>query len=140
MRKWTIAASLLALAAQMPAQAQDRALREAVARDYTANLAAMFDHFHRNPELSGREVNTAARMAQELRALGYEVTTGVGPDLMTAAREAVARMIDLLAAEHGVSPIDAYMLLSVCGDLRISEIVDQPNWIVSFYFPRIVFT
>jgi hippurate hydrolase len=43
-----IAASLLALAAQ-PAQAQDRALHEAVARDYAANLAALFDHFHRNP-------------------------------------------------------------------------------------------
>jgi acetamidase/formamidase len=58
---------------------------------------------------------------------------------MTATREAVARMIDLLAAEHGLNPIDAYLLLSVCGDLRISEVVDQPNWIVSFYFPRIVF-
>ena len=44
---------------------------------------------------------------------------------MTATREAVDRMIDLLAAEHGLNPIDAYMLLSVCGDLRISEIVDH---------------
>jgi acetamidase/formamidase len=59
---------------------------------------------------------------------------------MTATREAVSRMIDLLAAEHGLNPIDAYLLLSVCGDLRISEVVDQPNWIVSFYFPRIVLT
>ena len=25
------------------------------------------------------------------------------------------------------------------GDLRISEIVDIPNWVVSFYFPRVVF-
>ena len=55
------------------------------------------------------------------------------------AREAVMRMIDLLVAEHGYSPVDAYMLCSVCGDLRISEIVDMPNWVVSFYFPRIVF-
>jgi hippurate hydrolase len=78
MRKWMIAASLLALAVQTPARAQDRALHEAVAADYRANLAALFDHFHQNPELSGREVNTSARMAQELRALGYEVTTGVG--------------------------------------------------------------
>jgi amidohydrolase len=78
MRKWMIAASLAALAAQAPAHAQDRTLREAVARDYRASLAALFDHFHRNPELSGREVQTSARMAQELRALGYEVTTGVG--------------------------------------------------------------
>jgi acetamidase/formamidase len=57
---------------------------------------------------------------------------------MTAARESVARMVDLLADEHGMNPIDAYLLVSVCGDLRISEIVDMPNWVVSFYFPRIV--
>jgi hippurate hydrolase len=78
MRKLMIAASLIALAVQAPAQAQDRALHEAVAADYRANLAGLWDHFHQNPELSGREVNTSARMAQELRALGYEVTTGVG--------------------------------------------------------------
>ncbi len=71
-----ILAALLA-AASGPALAQGD-LREAVAADYRANLAALFDHFHRNPELSGLEVRTAARMAQELRALGYEVTTGVG--------------------------------------------------------------
>ena len=54
-------------------------------------------------------------------------------------REAVARMIDLIAPRHGLTAADAYMLCSVCGDLRISEIVDAPNWVVSFYFPRIVF-
>jgi acetamidase/formamidase len=57
---------------------------------------------------------------------------------MTATREAVMRMIDLLGAEHGYSPVDAYMLCSVCADLRISEVVDMPNWVVSYYFPRIV--
>ena len=71
-----LAASLLALT--VPALAQDRGLREAVAEDYRANLADLFDHFHRNPELSGLEVRTAARMARELRALGYDVTEGVG--------------------------------------------------------------
>ena len=80
----------------------------------------------------------AALYARHLDGMGYEVTTGIGPDLMTGAREAVLRMIDLLTAEHGYSPVDAYMLCSVCGDLRISEIVDMPNWVVSFYFPRIV--
>ncbi|HEX8639675.1 MAG TPA: amidohydrolase [Allosphingosinicella sp.] len=74
--QYMIAAALAALAA--PAAAQDAALREAVQRDYRANLAELFDHFHRNPELSGRETQTAARMARELRALGYDVTTGVG--------------------------------------------------------------
>jgi acetamidase/formamidase len=36
------------------------------------------------------------------------------------------------------SAVDAYLLCSVSGDLRISEIVDLPNWTVSFYFPRVV--
>ena len=70
---------------------------------------------------------------------GYEVSTGVGPDLMQASRDAVSQMIDILGAHHGLSAVDAYMLCSVCADLRISEIVDQPNWVVSFYFPRVVF-
>jgi amidohydrolase len=33
---------------------------------------------HQNPELSKHETRTAAKMAQGLRGLGYEVTTGVG--------------------------------------------------------------
>jgi acetamidase/formamidase len=48
-------------------------------------------------------------------------------------------MIDLLSLRHKMSAVEAYMLCSVCGDLRISEVVDQPNWVVSFYFPRAVF-
>lgn len=70
---------------------------------------------------------------------GYEVTTGIGPDLMESAKAAVSDMVDLLADRHGYSRAEAYMLCSVCADLRISEIVDAPDWIVSFYFPRIVF-
>ncbi len=47
--------------------------------DYDKSLGAMWDHFHRNPELSFREFKTAARMAQELRAVpGMVVTEKVG--------------------------------------------------------------
>ena len=81
---------------------------------------------------------TSGPVTTHLDVKGYEVTTGIGPDLMEAARSAVANMIDLLSRRHGMAAVDAYMLSSVCGDLRISEIVDQPNWVVSFYFPRIV--
>ena len=65
-------------------------------------------------------------------AAGYDVTTGIGPDLMTGARDAVAAMIDLLAARHKITANQAYMLCSAAGDLRIAEIVDMPNWIVTF--------
>ena len=89
--------------------------------------------------LKSPRFTTPGPVTRHLDGAGYEVTTGVGPDLMTAARESVMRMVDLLASEHGLDPVDAYMLVSVCADLRISEIVDMPNWVVSFYFPRIVF-
>ena len=64
--------------AALDAQAADAALRNDIAADYRERLAALFDHFHRNPELSGLEVETSKRLAAELRALGYEVTEGVG--------------------------------------------------------------
>ena len=82
---------------------------------------------------------TPGPVTRHLDAKGYEVTTGIGPDLMTASRDAVANMIDFLCATRGMAAVDAYMLVSTCGDLRISEIVDMPNWVVSFYFPRCVF-
>ncbi|MBS0122602.1 acetamidase/formamidase family protein [Thetidibacter halocola] len=82
---------------------------------------------------------TPGPVTRHLDAKGYEVTTGIGPDLMAASKDAVSNMIDLLCAQHGMAPVDAYMLVSTCGDLRISEIVDMPNWVVSFYFPRCVF-
>jgi acetamidase/formamidase len=93
----------------------------------------------KSANLQSPRFTTPGPVTRHLDSKGYEVTTGVGPDLMTGAREAVSRMIDLLGAQRGLSAVDAYMLCSVCGDLRISEIVDQPNWMMSFYFPRIVF-
>jgi len=81
---------------------------------------------------------TAGPVSNHLDKKGYEVTTGIGPDLMAGARMAVSEMIELLSRRYGYSSIDAYMLCSVCADLRISSIVDVPNWVVSFYFPRVV--
>ena len=103
-----------------------------------ASLVARFELIKR-ANLKFPRFTTAGPVSRHLDGKGYEVTTGIGPDLMQGARAAVSGMIDLLAARHHMSPIDAYMLCSVCADLRISEIVDQPNWVVSLYFPRVVF-
>ena len=67
------------------------------------------------------------------------ITTGIGPDLHEAARAAVRGMIDLVARERTLSPVDAYMLCSVAGDLKVSQIVDAPNWTVSFHLPQSIF-
>jgi acetamidase/formamidase len=66
-------------------------------------------------------------------------TDGVGPDLNEAARDAVRRMIDWLGREHGIAAIDAYLLTSVAIDLRISEIVDMPNVVVTAHCPLSIF-
>ncbi len=101
-------------------------------------VALQFDLIKRMP-LAFPRFTTQGPVTNHLDAAGYEVTTGIGPDLMEAARAAVRSMIDLLGRDHAMPAIDAYLLCSVCGDLRISEIVDIPNWTVSFYFPRVVF-
>jgi acetamidase/formamidase len=85
-----------------------------------------------------RIVNPKPR-SRHLDSLGYDITTGIGPDLMTGARDALDQMVDFIAARHGMQPVEAYLLCSACADLKISEIVDQPNWIVSCHFPRVVF-
>ena len=57
---------------------------------------------------------------------------------MQAAKDAVSGMIDRGSATPGRSALEAFTLCAVCGDLRISEIVDMPNWTVSFYLPKSV--
>ncbi|WP_421696227.1 acetamidase/formamidase family protein [Aestuariivirga sp.] len=102
------------------------------------SVAAKFE-LVKQANLAFPRFTTPGPVSRHLDAKGYEATTGIGPDLMESARAAVSQMIDLLSSRYNMNPVDAYMLCSVCGDLRISEIVDMPNWVVSFYFPRIVF-
>lgn len=71
---------------------------------------------------------------------GYYATTGIGPDLMEGARAAVRAMIDHLVRTYRLSREDAYILCSVAVDLKISEVVDVPNWIVSAYLPLSIFS
>jgi hippurate hydrolase len=53
-------------------------LGDAVKKDYDDYLAGLFDYFHRNPELSTIENETARRMALELSLAGFDVAEGVG--------------------------------------------------------------
>jgi acetamidase/formamidase len=70
---------------------------------------------------------------------GWAATFGVEPDLMDASREAVRSMIDLLVAERGLAREDAYLLCSLAGDLKITEVVDAPMWMVGCFLPDAVF-
>jgi len=70
---------------------------------------------------------------------GYHATTGVAPDLMAASRQAIERMIAHLTRRYGLEPEEAYALCSVAVDLKISEVVDAPNWVVSAFLPLCLF-
>ena len=85
------------------------------------------------------EFLTPAGAAAQMPVGQRYATDGVGPDLLGAARDATRRMIDWLGREHGLAPIDAYLLCSVAVDLRISEIVDMPNHVVSAHCPLSIF-
>ena len=74
--KKILLAAVVGLLCISPLAAED--LTQAVAEDYEVSLAELFVYFHRNPELSFREYETAKRVAAELRAAGVEVTEGVG--------------------------------------------------------------
>jgi acetamidase/formamidase len=102
------------------------------------SLAARFD-LVKGAHLKFPRFTTPGPVARHMDHKGYEATTGIGPDLMEATRAALKGMIELLSARYKMNEVDAYMLCSVAGDLRISEVVDIPNWVVSFYFPRCVF-
>jgi acetamidase/formamidase len=54
---------------------------------------------------------------------------------MEDAKNAVRDMIDWLVTDQQLSLHQAYLLCSVVGDLKISETVDIPNWLVSMTFP-----
>ncbi len=69
----------------------------------------------------------------------HYATTAQGPDLYENARNAVRYMIRHLISERGLNWEEAYALCSVCVDLKISEIVDTPNWLVSAFLPECVF-
>jgi acetamidase/formamidase len=70
---------------------------------------------------------------------GYYVATAHGPDLFTNSQNAIRHIIDYLVKEHSMSPEQAYCLCGAAVDLKISEIVDAPNWIISAYLPMIIF-
>ncbi len=68
----------------------------------------------------------------------YHGCTAHAPDLMEAARNATRYLIEWLTREAHLSPEDAYILSSVAAELRISQVVDAPNWTVTAFFPMAV--
>ncbi|KAH7925988.1 Acetamidase/Formamidase [Leucogyrophana mollusca] len=68
----------------------------------------------------------------------YYCTTGVDSDIKEATRSAVRNMIEFLVTEYELDKVDAYMLCSVAGDLRMHEVVDMPNYVIGMMMPKSV--
>ncbi len=71
------AASLLPANAELDVVSLKKAIEVSLASDYP-KLDALYKELHAHPELAFQEVKTAARLAAEMRALGFDVTENVG--------------------------------------------------------------
>ncbi len=85
------------------------------------------------------QFQTAGPLARRANIGPYYATDGIGPDLMTAARDAIRAMIEHLGQTYGLAPAQAYMLCSVVVDLKLCEVVDAPNWVVGAFLPLSIF-
>lgn len=71
------AATILPAQAEMDVAGLKDAIEKSVEADYP-KLDALYKDIHAHPELAFEEVKTAAKLAAEMRALGFEVTEKVG--------------------------------------------------------------
>lgn len=88
----------------VPASASE--LTDSIKQDYDAHLADLWDHFHRNPELSLVEFETAKRMANELAAAGFTVTEGVGGTGVVAILENGSGPLVMMRADMDGLPVE----------------------------------
>ena len=103
-------------------------LRDAITTDYEANLEDLFLHFHANPELSNQEFKTAKRLADEIRAFGFDVTESVGGTGIVAVMKNGAGPTVMLRADMDGLPIKEDSGLSYASRVRQVDItgIEQP--------------
>ena len=82
---------------------------------------------------------TSGPLAPRTATRPYFATTAHDPDLYQASREALRGMLDYLQERHNLTRAHACILASATVDLRISQIVDAPNWTVSAFLPLSIF-
>ena len=99
--------ALLASASLTPANAQEAAA-PGLRADVTAQMPSLMDLYramHAAPELSGNEVESAARMAREARAAGFEVTENVGGHGVVAVLRNGPGPVLLIRADMDALPV-----------------------------------
>ncbi|HEY9389687.1 MAG TPA: acetamidase/formamidase family protein [Mycobacteriales bacterium] len=101
--------------------------------------ASLRFRLHRGRSIPAPQFQTPGPLRAGIGDAGYHATMGVATDLMTAARDATRAMVDHISHTYRIEPVDAYVLSSVVVDLKLTEVVDAPRWIVSAYLPLSIF-
>ncbi|MCD8508928.1 MAG: acetamidase/formamidase family protein [Bacillus sp. (in: Bacteria)] len=94
---------------------------------------------HKGKQIKEPQFVTPGPLTPGLDSKGYFATTGYGENLMDATRKAVMYMIEHLVTNYGLKEEEAYALCSVAVDLKISEVVDVPHYLVSAFLPLNIF-
>ena len=68
------------------------------------------------------------------------ITMGADPDLAAATKIAIQEMVDFLAATRGLTKHRAYQLVSIAGNVAVTQLVDKPNHGVHVRLPKSIFT
>jgi acetamidase/formamidase len=68
------------------------------------------------------------------------ISMATDPDLAVATKGAIQEMIDFLVAEKHLTRHQAYQLVSVAGNVAITQLVDKPNLGVHVRLPKSIFT
>ncbi len=103
-----------------------------------AKLTLKFDLLSKK-NIKEPQLRTSGPLCQSTNTAPYFATTAQGPDLYANAQQSIRYMIDHLIMERGLTWEEAYILCSVAVDLKMSEVVDAPNWLVSAFLPESVF-
>lgn len=85
------------------------------------------------------EFETSGPLTPKVNDENFYGTTGVGNDLYEASQAALRAMVTHISVTYDMPRIDAYMLCSLCVDLKISEIVNVGQFIVSAVLPLSIF-
>jgi len=115
-----VSAALLASASSAGAQARATDVAAEVDAVY-AQAESLYKDLHRLPELSGHEEKTAATLATGLRALGFEVTTGVGKTGLVGVLKNGAGPVVLLRTELDALPVEEKTGLDYASTVRTKD-------------------
>jgi acetamidase/formamidase len=67
------------------------------------------------------------------------ISMATDPDLTIATQGAIQEMIDFLVAEKHLSRHQAYQLVSIAGNVAVTQLVDKPNHGVHVRLPKSIF-